>query len=352
MLDKDTLSELKYQPRHVKPAVIEDSENLGDLAKLAGRWTNPADQGDFFRGRGWNMIALPFGDEEGGFDYRVMVNQYNEVLEFSDAIGPVPNRGLNKPSDVETDQTIFALDYQQAINQIAVDDSAPSTGPEIVFNPGDGIHHEPGFFLNIMDQQTDGLNIARLATIPHGNSVAAMGRSNVIDGPPTVNPVPALPIGATPDGSDPVVSDRGYFAPYEAFAGDKAFGGVIGVPLFDVTKPHALLQQAIDSLKVKKTTILDLDTKLGTGGIVNIPFVVNQADTTEMTSTFYIMELEPNSPGGQAGFALAYIQMVMLEFFDRRDGVEGKIKWPHVSINTMVFDSGAVPESRISIPST
>ncbi|MEM7752045.1 MAG: heme-binding protein [Pseudomonadota bacterium] len=338
MLDKDQLSELKYQPRHVIPAVDEDAENLGPLDKLAGRWTNPNDETSFFRGRGWNMIALPFGGEPGDFNYRMLVNQYNEVLEFSDAIGPVPNRGLNGPADVATDQTIFALDYQQAINQIAVDDSSPTTGEDIVFPPGAGIHHEPGFFLHILDERTDKLDIARLATIPHGNSVAAMGRSSCIDGAPTIDPVPALPIGATPDGSDPELSDQGYFAPYEAFAGAKAFGGVVGIPLFDVTKPHELLQRAIDDLNVKRTTILHLDTKLGTGGIVNTPFVVNQADTTEMTSTFFIMELEPDSPGGEAGMALAYIQMVMLEFFPRRDGVEGLIKWPHVSINTMVFD--------------
>ncbi len=350
MLDKQHINELKYKPRHVVPAVDEDDENLGPLDNLAGRWINPNDETSFFRGRGWNMIALPFGGEAGDFNYRMLVNQYNEVLEFSDSIGPVPNRGLNGPADTETDQTIFALDYQQAINQIAVDDSSPTTGEDIVFPAGAGIHHEPGFFLHILDERTDDLDIARLATIPHGNSVAAMGRSSVIYGAPTVDPVPALPIGATPDGSVPVLSDRGYFAPYEAFSGPKAFGGVVGIPLFDVTKPHELLQQAIDSLKVKRTTILHLDTKLGTGGIVNIPFVVNQADTTEMTSTFYLMELEPDSPGGPQGMALAYIQMVMLEFFPRRDGVEGLIKWPHVSINTMVFDK-PLSEKRIVEPS-
>ena len=351
MLDQDKLSSLKYKPREVQPSQSADDENLGDLAKLAGRWKNPEESGNFFRGRGWNMIALPFGGEEGDFNYRMLVNQYNEVLEFSDAIGPVPNRGLNAPSDVATDQTIFALDYQQAINQIAVDDSAPATGVETVFPVGTGIHHEPGFFLHILDEQTDSLNIARLATIPHGNSVAAMGRSRVIDGAPTIEPVPALPIGAVPDGSDPVVAPTGYFAPYHAFAGDNAFQGEVGIPLFDVTKPHELLAAAIAGLNVKRTTILDFDTKLGTGGIVNTPFVVNQADATEMTASFYIMELNPDSPGGEAGMALAYIQMVMLDFFPRRDGVEGKIKWPHVSINTMVFD-GAVDDMKINVPTT
>jgi len=29
------------------------------------------------------------------------------------------------------------------------------------------------------------------------------------------------------------------------------------------------------------------------------------------------------------------LQVVMLEFFGRRDGLPGRIGWPHVSINTM-----------------
>jgi hypothetical protein len=219
-------------------------------------------------------------------------------------------------------------DNQQAINQIKVDDFPP-TDDTIHFPEGAGIHHEPGFFLSITNERTDELDIARTATIPHGDSVLAMGRSRDITGKPTIPIIESLPIGAVSDINHP------YLAPYENFAGAKKFLG-----LFDVASPHELLQAGIDLVDsqfgVKTTTELHFDTKFSTGGIVNIPFVVKQANATEMVSTFWIMELE--TPGDGPKWAISYAQIVMLEFFNRFDAVPGLIKWPHVSINTMMFD--------------
>lgn len=312
------------------------NDNLGDLKHLPGRWINSKkDTETGFEGRGWNMTALPFENPEGGgFDFRVLVNQYNEILQFDTIDGPVPNRGIDRQSNTNTDQHIFALDYQQGIKQIAVDDS-PQTDASIQGPVGGAIHHEPGFFLNILDERTDSLNLARLATIPHGDSVLAMGRSRKFKGAPCVASINGLPIGVAQDLDSP------YLAPYLAFSGENTFKGVITDPFpgFDVVEPHKLLQLGIDGLDVKETTELHFDTKFQTGGIVNIPFVVKQANATEMLSSFYIMELNGDE-GPQ--YALAYAQTVMLEFFRRFDNVPGLIKWPHVSINTMIFDSDPI----------
>lgn len=311
-------------------------ERLGALMRLPGKWLNTKEgETTGFEGRGWNMIALPFESEGTNLDYRILANQYNEVLEFAQIDGPVPNRGIDRQNNTNTDQALFALDYQQGISQIAVDDF-PQTDVSIQGPIGGAIHHEPGFFLNIVDQRTDDLDVARLATIPHGDSVLAMGRSRSFAGKPTVPEINALPIGATQDLNSP------YLAPYLAFSGDNKFEG-----LFDVIKPHELLQAGIDQLDVKETTELVFDTKFQTGGIVNIPFVVKQANATEMTSHFWIMEL--NSPAG--GFALSYAQVVMLEFFPRFGNEPGLIKWPHVSINTMVFDK-PVENRTMQMPTT
>lgn len=322
----------------------QGDERLGNLQHLPGSWINSKDgQETGFEGRGWNMIALPFENPDGGRgDFRVLVNQYNESLQFDAIDGPVPNRGIDQQTNTNTDQEIFALDYQQGITQISVSDS-PETSAQIQGPVGGAIHHEPGFFLNILNEQTDNLDIARLATIPHGDSVLAMGRSRTYAGPPTVEPINGLPIGATQDLSHP------YLAPYAAFSGDNAFKGNITEPFpgFDVAEPHKLLQFGIDSLDVKRTTELHLDTKLTTGGIVNIPFVVKQANATELTSTFYIMELNGKD---EPRFALSYAQTVMLEFFPRFDTTPGLIKWPHVSINTMIFDYATKPEMSVRMP--
>ena len=81
------------------------------------------------------------------------------------------------------------------------------------------------------------------------------------------------------------------------------------------------------------TTVLDLDTTHPTGGIKNIPFVVKQADAASMRSTFWIHELAPVD--GIVVHQMQYLQVVMLDFFPRRDGLPGRISWPHVSINTL-----------------
>ena len=76
-------------------------------------------------------------------------------------------------------------------------------------------------------------------------------------------------------------------------------------------------------------------TKVETAGIVNIPFIVKQANAAEMISTFWIMELDAPGPDGHPQLVMQYLQIVLLDFFPRRDGMPGLIRWPHVSINTM-----------------
>ena len=62
-----------------------------------------------------------------------------------------------------------------------------------------------------------------------------------------------------------------------------------------------------------------------------------------MNSTFWIQELEELDAAGKPKLRLQYSQVVMLDFFPRRDGLPGLISWPHVSINTLekVADSAA-----------
>ncbi len=95
--------------------------------------------------------------------------------------------------------------------------------------------------------------------------------------------------------------------------------------------------------------MLDLDTSNPTGGIKNIPFVVKQADAASMKSTFWINELAPDGDGN-VELQLQYLQIVMLDFFPRRDGLPGRISWPHVSINTLtkVSDEAATPREIVT----
>ena len=292
--------------------------DLGPLTLLPGKWANLPD----LPGRGWNMIALPFFQAGSRLDYRLLLNQYNEELEFFLVDKGVPNRGVqrNGSPTVQTDQLVVTVDYEQDIRQIKAADSPVSNKAG---DPGLAIHHEPGLWLFMLDQVENGIDLARLATIPHGNSVLALGRSEQFDGPPKIPEVNGLPIGVNMDLTNP------YLAPYKQFH-DKLFEN-----LFDPTIPHKLLEGANQGVTVKKTTQLEVDTSIPTGGIVSIPFIKKQANAATMKSTFWIEELNELNANGKPRMRLQYLQIVMLEFFDRRDGLPGLIQWPHVSINTL-----------------
>jgi hypothetical protein len=223
------------------------------------------------------MIALPFATAPSPLDYRLLVNQYNEELKFSLVDKAIPNRGVQRFGvTTDADQFLVALDYEQTIRQIAADDF-PVSGKAGI--PDLAIHHEPGLWLHMTNEVTDSLNIARLATIPHGDSVLALGSSSEFDGVSSIFDISGLPIGVDQDLDSP------YLAPYKHYH-ENIFQG-----LFDPTSPNDLLKAANQGVDIVKTTTLTVDTETPTGGIHNIPFVVRQANATVMKSTFWIQEL-------------------------------------------------------------
>lgn len=317
MLDQEQFDIMQNRGRIIEYAKAGDKE-LGPLKHLPGVWKNLPN----LPGRGWNMIALPFVPPPSNPprpNYRLLLNQYNEELKFTLVDKGVPNRGIlrNPGGAVQTDQFIAALDYDQSIVQIAAADS-PDSGK--AGNPGLAIHREPGLWLHMLNETTDELNIARLGTIPHGDSVLALGSGKKSEGPPNIFDVNGLPIGVNQD------LNSSYLSPYKHFH-DHLFQG-----LFDPTIPNDLLKKANQGINIKKTTTLSVDTSTS-GGISNIPFIVKHANATSMKCTFWIQEVLQDD--GTTKLRLQYSQVVMLDFFPRQDGLPGLIEWPHVSINTL-----------------
>jgi hypothetical protein len=320
--------EYQDHQRYVRVAQPGDPD-LGPLQLLPGRWVSS--------GRGWNMIALPFARAAGSFlDYRLLLNQFDEELNFTLVDKAVPNRGVDDSHTVQTDQFVVTLDYEQVIHQVAVEDRPAS---QVTGAPGIAIHHEPGLFLNLTNEIPDGFDVARLGTIPHGDSVLALGNSSVVNGAVTIPAVNGLPIGVNQSLDNP------YLEPYRHFHDNPFVGNVgPGFPGFDPVAPHLLLTLANQGVAVTRTTELALDTTLATGGIKNIPFIVKQANAVSMKSTFWIQELAETGENGLPKLRLQYLQIVILDFFPRRDGLPGVISWPHVSINTLEKVSDA-PEA-------
>jgi hypothetical protein len=89
--------EYQDHQRYVSVAQPGDPD-LGPLQLLPGRWVGS--------GRGWNMIALPFARAAGSFlDYRLLLNQFDEELNFTLVDKAVPNRGVDDSHTVQTDSS-------------------------------------------------------------------------------------------------------------------------------------------------------------------------------------------------------------------------------------------------------
>jgi hypothetical protein len=308
--------------RRLVQAVHGDTA-LGKLANLPGSW-----QG---QGRGWNMIALP--DFNAPHKFRLLLNQFNEELDFTCAFLNIPNRGI--PSD----QFLSGLQYTQDITQILAVDSE---GSNISPLGSAGIHHEPGFFLHVLNAahtQPDGatsFDIARLGSIPHGDSLVALGNDCDVVPPTNVPDTSTASIGdfsALPIGIGTTDLNNPYLSAYKKFH-DAPFMGNVPAPFagFDPTRPLDLLRfGGGQSFQSVQRIILDTKAK---GGISNMPFVIKQANATEMRFVMWIEELA-GSTASAPKFQLQYAQRVLLEFFDRTDGKSGKIQWPHITINTL-----------------
>ena len=120
-------------------------EKLGPLKELPGTW----------HGHGFNLIARP--DKEGNAPLYLELNLTDEHLVFEPISTSIPNRGFAQ-DDIE----LFGLTYTQKISDHQTDSA---------------LHIEPGIWVNVPDtsQPKESRSIARMGSIPHGNSLLAEG---------------------------------------------------------------------------------------------------------------------------------------------------------------------------------
>jgi hypothetical protein len=134
---------------------------LGLLQDLAGTW----------KGKGFNLIARP--DFHDKTDLYLQLNQTRETLKFDPIGSSIPNRGFGQ-DDIE----LFGLTYLQQISDAAADGA---------------LHIEPGIWVTqpatAFPPETapaPAQLVARMGTIPHGNSLLAAGIAEPFTGPPVL----------------------------------------------------------------------------------------------------------------------------------------------------------------------
>ena len=136
-------------------------DNLGLLQELAGSW----------KGHGFNLIARP--DFHDKTDLYLQLNQTREHLKFDPIGSSIPNRGFGQ-DDIE----LFGLTYLQQITDAGHDGA---------------LHIEPGIWVTqpptTFPPETappPGQLVARMGSIPHGNSLLAEGIAEPFTGPPVL----------------------------------------------------------------------------------------------------------------------------------------------------------------------
>jgi hypothetical protein len=280
------------------PSQQATAANLGPLQDLPGFW----------EGTGFSLIARPdhsSGNPDGVF---LQLNLLRETIEFTSIGSPVFNRG-----SVEDDITLYGVTYLHRVTDGVT---------------GGALHIEPGLWLNVppADGHPDP-SIARLATIPHGNSACTVGQAEevVFDGVPAIPAANTVPfeIGATP----PPPGTPNPFGEYDLATATPFRTAPVPAEITQavVDDPNTLLRKALEGRTLSRITRLITSTTLA-GGIDNIPFVVTNANTVSLESVFAIETVLGRT--GTEYLQLQYSQTALLNFRGR--------SWPHVTVGTLI----------------
>jgi hypothetical protein len=145
----------------IAPDATTVLQELGLLAELAGSW----------EGHGFNLIARP--DFKQKTNLFLQLNDTHEQLKVDPIGSPIPNRGFG-----QKDIRLFGLTYLQKISDRT---------------SGGALHIEPGIWIKQPDTAYPpeaapaGQDlIARMGTIPHGNSLLAQGTAAKFTGDPVL----------------------------------------------------------------------------------------------------------------------------------------------------------------------
>jgi hypothetical protein len=281
---------------------------LGLLHDLPGRWV----------GKGFNLIARPARQGNPANPvFFLQLNATQETLEFTRIGGDIPNRG-----DIEPTILLHGIHYLQSVNDCTTDSA---------------LHKEPGLWVHVpKTKENASETYVRQATIPHGDSLVAQSTFfTTVKTGPTIDPVNSFPIPiADPipglnDVTHATITDPVYLAQYlndplpEHCLPDNLNAAKT------IKDPTEVLRAQILGQTIVETVVIAISTsQVQSGGIVNIPFVVSNANASQMDAIFWIEKVKHPTFPDREFLQLQYVQRVILDF--------EKIHWPHISVATLV----------------
>ena len=274
-------------------------DSLGPLKDLPGFW----------EGTGFSLIARPDFDSANADGFFLELNLLKETIEYTAIGSPILNRGSR-----QDDVALFGVTYLHRVTDATT---------------GGALHIEPGVWLNIpaTTVPASDASVARLSTIPHGNSVCAVGQPVYVvpDGPPEIPPANTVPfaIGAPA----PPPGTKNPFAAFDlsdatAYRTEPLPAAITQAIVDD---PAVMLRAALAGHTLTHITRLGVSTESG-ADVASIPFITRNADAISLESVFAIERVQGH--GGAEFLQLQYAQTALLQF--------GGMNWPHVTVGTLI----------------
>ncbi|KAM0231070.1 hypothetical protein ACHAP5_011195 [Fusarium lateritium] len=289
--------EVKFDPTPSPPRTEPDPP-LGILGSFTGSWTGP----------GFNTIFRPNSVSPTTTTFTnpvtptppsppnvsvLELNLTQEDLVFSQSLGKVPNRGLEKQNDI----IINGVMYLQTVNDVTNTATGKADGTKT------GIHTETGFWLNVpptKDNPVEENTLVRLGSIPHGTTINAQGSPpKVTPGAPMISQRSITPfVIGNPGDTSVKPSQTGSLNNTARLPQDLSRfiqQGTITQAILD--NPIQLLLDINSQLNITETSTFAVSTQTAPtpgGGTANIAFLVGansqgpNANAVQMDSTFWV----------------------------------------------------------------
>lgn len=292
---------------------------------LIGTWSNQplpnATQGEGGTSNPLSYNVMPLPQSPG---YILKNFTYYEVLEFegNDAVAlpaTAPNRGntsLQVPTALFYEQQVYFADGPGTGEIVHVENGAwlnLRTGQQLVGPypppPGSGIH------LDDPNRQPPQITIAKQMSVPHGNSILALGSfSEPQDGAPAIPDAPSvLP---TPPGLDT--------SPYTTQLDQPSnYQNPLPALTANTNEP---LQTAIGLIQPNQYITWSVSTG-NQGQAIDIPFEQRMANVTGYTASYWLLSTD----GGASYKYLAYTQNISMQLVIGGTHYD----FPHVTSNVV-----------------
>ncbi len=316
----DLSQSLVRDPQQTSPSV--PLANLGPLKYLLGTWTNQnlpgTNQGGPDSPYGYNVMPLPQVDPSSPTGYILKNFTYYEELSFTAIHGNAPNRGGIGQQVAYTifyEQRVYfaegpnkdALVHAENGSLLYLLDSVQPLGP---YGNGD----QPGLNNREVTNSvapTQSFNLVKQVSVPHGNSILALGNYSEASkgtGVPPIAEASALPSGINTEQyvvEDPVTNPQPKYT----------------------ANPNQVLVDALKARPCMHFITLTVNSKNGSGGVTNIGFEQQHANVSQYEFTYWLEAFEQADNYTQ----LQYSQTITLQI-----PIDGKtVTFPHVTANTL-----------------